>query len=211
MKLTNTIILLSGLSLFLSNAVIAQNNIRPAEEQIKAAVSPAPKSLQNGAKVLGYNQQGDLVTLREGSEDNLLICLGDNPNNSNFHVACYYKGLEPFMKYGREMRAKGKNHEEVDSLRIVAIKAGKIKMPHKPMALYSLTGGKDAFDYSTGTVRKARPLYVVYIPYATESTTGLSPKPVSKGAPWIMEPGKPWAHIMVPTGRMVGTQTGNEN
>ena len=115
------------------------------------------------------------------------------------------------MKYGREMRAKGKNHEEVDSLRIVAIKEGKFKMPDGPAALYSLTGGSDAFDYTTGTVRKARPLYVVYIPYATRASTGLSKEPVSKGAPWIMEPGKPWAHIMVPTERMVGTQTENNN
>lgn len=210
MKTLRSLLLITVTSFIAAPLAMAQN-IRSAQEQIKAAVSPAPESLRDGAKVLGYNQQGKLVTLREGSENNQLICLANDPAKSNFHVACYYKELEPFMKYGREMRAKGKNHEEVDSLRIAAIKDGKIEMPHKPMALYSLTGGKDAFDYATGTVKNAHPLYVVYIPYATEASTGLSKKPASKGAPWIMEPGTPWAHIMVSTGRMVGSQTEGDN
>ncbi|HKK44832.1 MAG TPA: hypothetical protein VJ964_04885 [Balneolaceae bacterium] len=206
MKNLGSIVLMTVISMVCTNAGMAQNTIRPAEQQIKAAVSAAPESLRAGAMVLGYNQKGKLVTLRKGSEENLLICLADDPTKSNFHVACYYKELEPFMKYGREMRAKGKNHEEVDSLRIVAIKEGQFKMPDGPSALYSLTGGKDAFDYETGTVRKARPLYVVYIPYATEASTGLSKEPASKGAPWIMESGQPWAHIMISTGRMVGSE-----
>ncbi|MGD8427728.1 MAG: hypothetical protein PVH63_08845 [Balneolaceae bacterium] len=209
MKTIKSLIFITVLSTALTNISNAQNNIPSSEDQIKAAVSPAPESMREAAKVLGYNQDGELVTLREGTNE--LICLGDDPSQSNFHVACYYKELEPFMKYGRDLRALGKDHKEVDSLRVEAIKAGKLEMPQKPMALYSLTGGSDAFDYATGTVKNARPLYVVYIPYATEASTGLSKKPASKGAPWIMEPGTPWAHIMVSTGRMVGSNATEEN
>lgn len=181
----------------------AQLSSLSAEKQIKAAVSPAPEDLQAGAEVKGYDENGNLVTLREGN--NQLICIADDPKQENFHVACYHEDLEPFMKRGRKLKAKGFSRKEVDSLRRKEIKDGKIKLPQKPMALYSLTGSESAFDYSTGQVINASPLYVIYIPYATEKTTGLSKKPASKGAPWIMEPGTPWAHIMVMTGRDLGS------
>lgn len=172
------------------------------EQQIKAAVSPAPEEMQEEAMVWGYNTEGELVTLRKGT--NQLICISDNPDQENFHVVCYHKDLEPFMERGRELKAQGLSTEKVDSIRYDEIDAGEISLPEKPMALYSLTGSPSSFDYATGMVKNAQPLYVVYIPYATEESTGLSKKPVSKGAPWIMEPGTPWAHIMVMTGRKVG-------
>lgn len=179
------------------------------EQQIKAAVSPAPEEMQEEATVRGYNAEGELVTLREGA--NQLICLSDNPDQENFHVVCYHKDLEPFMERGRELKAKGLSTEKVDSIRYEEIDEGKLTLPQKPMALYSLTGSPKSFDYDTGIIKNAKPLYVVYIPNATEESTGLSKKPVSKGAPWIMEPGTPWAHIMVITGRSIGADNGMES
>jgi hypothetical protein len=93
------------------------------------------------------------------------------------------------------------SRQKVDSIRYKEIKEGKIELPQKPMALYSLTGSAQSFDYTTGMLKNASPLYVIYIPYATQESTGLSKKPATKGAPWIMEPGTPWTHIMVMTGR----------
>lgn len=180
----------------------AQTNQRLADEQIKAAVSPAPDSMKEEATVLGYKDD-ELTTLREGS--NQLICIADDPEQKNFHVSCYHKDLDPFMKRGRELREKGFSRKKVDSVRRKEIEEGKIELPQKPMALYSLTGSGKAFDYSTGQIINASPLYVVYVPYATEESTGLSKNPASKGAPWIMEPGTPWAHIMVMTGRDLGS------
>ena len=52
-------------------------NIPSVEWQLKTAVLALPTSDQGDATVLGYNQQGKLVTLREGS--NAFICLGDDP------------------------------------------------------------------------------------------------------------------------------------
>lgn len=198
-KITNYIGLLVLLS-FITTFAKAQE-IRPADQQIVAAVSPAPEKMQPHAKVLGYDADTTLITLREGS--NALVCLADDPRKKNFHVSCYHKDLEPFMKRGRELKAEGMSTREVDLIRRNEIKAGELALPKKPMALYSLTGGKGAFDYKKGVVKEASPLYVVYIPYATEESSGLASKPVSPGAPWIMEPGTPWAHIMVMTGRKI--------
>jgi hypothetical protein len=187
----------------------AQSQTLSKVDQIKAATSPLPDDLKENATVMGYNEDKELVTLREGN--NQLICVADDPNQSNFHVACYHKDLEPFMKRGRELKERGLSRKKVDSLRRQEIKKGKLEMPRKPMALYSLTGSKKSFNYSTGQVTNASPLYVIYIPFATEASTGLSKKPATKGAPWIMEPGTPWAHIMVMTGRKIGSAQIDEN
>ncbi len=182
--------------------LLAQGTIPSAEQQIRAAVSPAPESMKEGARVLGYNQSGELVTLREGSNE--LICLADNPADDRFHVSCYYHELEPFMSRGRELRAEGKSGEEVREIRLREIENGELRMPDQPTALYSLTGEADGWDYETNRLMSAQPLYVVYIPYATTETTGISENPASRGAPWLMDPGTPWAHIMVGTGRQLG-------
>jgi len=200
--------------LFVINVADAEfnNNRGPEEtrsvkEQIAAAVSPAPKALRADAKVYGYNENGEFVTLREANSSTEIYCISDKPGDDKFHVACYYKELEPFMARGRALRKQGYNHAEVDSIRRVEIKAGKLKMWTKPSALYSITGPADSFDYEAMQVEKGKPLYVVYIPHATPESTGLVRSPMGKGAPWIMEPGTPWAHIMI----MPGVDFAKEN
>ena len=189
--------------MLLTTAVLGQSSTIPTQEkQRSAAVSPAPENLRNDAKVLGYNSDGELITIREGS--NQLVCVADNPEQDNFHVACYHSDLAAFMERGRTLRAEGMSREEVDSLRREEIESGKIPMPRKPMALYSLTGSADAYNYETEQVVNASPMYVIYVPYETQQSTGLPAKPSSKGAPWLMEPGTPWAHIMIMTGRDIG-------
>ncbi len=101
------------------------------------------------------------------------------------------------MARGRELRAQGVKGEQVDTVRFAEVKAGKIRMPTQPASLYQIFGG--TFDPATGTVTGGNHLFVVYIPFATAATTGLSANPSEK-SPWIMFPGTPKAHIMFATG-----------
>jgi len=180
------------LSLVITASAAAQaGTIAPADEQITAARRPIPADARAGATVLGYAHDGKLTMLRKGTGG--MTCLADDPKQTQFHVACYHDSLEPFMLRGRELRASGVTGTQVDSVRFREAKAGTLKMPSHPASLYSLTGG--TFDPKTGTATGARPLYVVYIPYATGATTGLSEKPQDNG-PWIMFAGTPKAHIM---------------
>ena len=162
-----------------------------ADDQIAAAVLPLPADARASATVLGYGADGKLITLRKGSGS--MTCLADDPKEDRFHVACYHDSMEPFMARGRELRTSGVTGTQVDSVRFREAKAGTLKLPNHPASLYSLTGG--AFDPATKTAPGARWLYVVYIPYATSATTGLSDKP-QDNAPWLMFPGTPKAHIM---------------
>jgi hypothetical protein len=164
-----------------------------AARQIAAAVSPLPEQQQAGARVLGHNAQGKLVVLRQGSND--FTCIADDGVSKQYHVACYHKSLEPFMARGRELHALNKSREAIDSVRGADIKAGKYSMPSRPAALYQYYASRDSVDAS-GSVKGASYLYVVYTPYATAKTTGITENPID-GGPWIMYPGKPWAHLMV--------------
>jgi hypothetical protein len=122
-----------------------------------------------------------------------MICLGHNPKNETFHVACYHNAMEPFMARGRALRASGVTGDQVDSVRFREVREGKLKLPAGPAAMYQIFGGK--FDPATSQASGGRPLYVIYIPGATAASSGLSERP-SETEPWIMFPGTPKAHIM---------------
>lgn len=186
---------LAGLALF-AGSLSAQAPVPPPEQQIAAAVSPLPAEHTAGATVMGYDGAGKLVVLRTGTGD--MICLGHNPKDKDFHVACYHRSMDPFMARGRELRASGVTGEQVDSVRFREIRQSKLVMPKQPAAMYQYFGG--SFDPARSEVSGAQVLYVVYIPFATGKTTGLSEKP-SRADPWIMFPGTPKAHIMF-TGSM---------
>ena len=162
-------------------------------QQITVAVLPLPNDMRAGATVLGYGADGKLSQLRKGSGD--MTCLAPNRSAPRFHVACYHNSLEPFMARGRALRASGVTGDGVDSARFREIKSGTLALPKTPASLYSLTGDWTTLDAAALTTKGARPLFVIYIPFATAQTTGLSDKP-ARGTPWLMGAGTPKAHIM---------------
>jgi hypothetical protein len=181
--------------LLLACSVQAQSPPEP-EAQIEAAVRAAPAPMRDAATVLGYDDDMELTTLREG--DGTMICLADDPAEESFHVACYHEALEPFMRRGRELRRQGHSGAAVDSIRRAEIEDGTLAYPDRPTALYNLSGPAGAYDAAADTVRDGSRLRVLYVPYETAETTGLPTKP--EGGPWLMAPGKPWAHVMIPGG-----------
>ena len=161
-------------------------------DQIASAILALPAEMQADAGVLGYRNGTKLEQLRPAK--NSMLCLADDPSDDEIHVSCYHVGMEPFMARGRALREGGTKGTAVDSVRFAEVKAGKIKMPKDPATLYQIFAPKGSFTggkFTTG----GRRLTVVYIPYATEASTGLSSKS-SATAPWLMFPGTPKAHIM---------------
>lgn len=165
------------------------------DNQIGAAILAAPEEHRADATVLGYDANGKIVTLREGT--NNFICLADNPDLAGFNVACYHKDLEPFMARGRALKAEGKNGGEIFEIREKEAKEGTLKMPEQATTLYVYSGKDAQYDPATGEAAGANLRYVVYIPWATPETSGLPIKPQVPGGPWIMDPGTHKAHIMI--------------
>lgn len=164
-----------------------------ADVQIAGAVSPLPEDLRAGATVMGYDADGALVLLREGTNE--MICLADRPGDEGFHAACYHKSLEPYMARGRELRAQGMDGAESIETRHKEAAAGTLKMPDVPAMVYNRYGKH--YDPATDTVEGEGRLYAVYMPWATAETTGLPTHPAGPGVPWIMRPGTASAHIMI--------------
>lgn len=182
--------LLASASLSLA-AVLPAQSIPPAAEQIAGATLPLPKDMRDGAGVMGYRTAGKLELLRPAK--NGMLCLADDPAEAKFHTSCYAETIEPFMARGRSLRASGVTGAQVDTSRFAEIRSGKLKMPTQPAALYQVFA--DAYDAATNSVKNGRQMFVVYVPFATPQSTGLSATPSDK-SPWLMLPGTPKAHIM---------------
>ena len=164
-------------------------------DQINAAILAGPEEQRANATVLGYNESGELIELRKGKSP--LTCLADDPNKPGFSVACYHNSLNDFMARGRALKAEGKSRKEIDDMREVEAKSGTLKMPEKAATLHILFGKEALYNAVTQKVENATLRYVVYIPWATQETSGLPLKPMVPGGPWIMNPGTHRAHIMI--------------
>lgn len=186
------IILLTGYSVLAQTATIPTTEV-----QLKTAVMAAPADMREGATILGYNQKGELVTLRKGTNE--LICIADDPNQPGFSVSCYHRDLEPFMARGRELRRQGVSANDIFDTREKEAKSGKLKMPKQPTSLFVYSAPEEQVNMRSGEVADGYLRYVVYIPWATAESTGLPLKPDqgSVAMPWIMHPGTHGAHIMI--------------
>lgn len=176
----------------------ADNNYVPIttdEALIATALLAAPEESRADCKVIGYNMAGDFVTLKDGS--NQFIVLADDPKKKGFSAACYHKSLESFMARGRELKAEGKTRDEIFDIREKEIKSGKLDMGKPGSTLHIYYGPDTLYNPETAKVQNAKYRYVVYLPFATAETTGLPETPIMPNHPWIMDAGTHKAHIMI--------------
>lgn len=183
MRLTLAFFIVAG------STLLAQ--VPSATHQVASSVLAAPEDRRDDATVLGYDSRNTLVVLREGSND--LNCLADKPSDDTFSVACYHKDLEPFMARGRELSAQGYEGEERHKIRWKDVDEGRVAMPREPRMLYVLTG--KGYDAEQDRVVEPYLRWVIYTPYATPESTGISAIPGD--APWLMYPGTAGAHVMI--------------
>ena len=174
----------------------AQAPMPAPEIQIAGAVQAAPADQRESATVIGFDAQGKHTTLRKGT--GVLVCLADDPREDKFNVACYHRDLEPYMARGRELAALGTKGRGPEDLRWKEIQAGTLVMPKEPRLTTIVQGS--AFDATTGSVADSYTRWVIYTPGATPESTGLPTTP-GPGAPWLMFPGTPGAHIMISPAR----------
>lgn len=176
---------------FLITSFLRAQDIPDAEWQIRTALMAVPVDYREGARVLGYAQDGKLTTLKEGT--NAYIALADDPSNPNFSTAAYHKELEPFMARGRALKTEGKSFEEIFEIRESEVRSGKLHMPDKAtLCVFSGTVNSE-----TGEIENPYVRYVFYMPFATGETTGLPTTPTPPGHAWLMDPGTHRAHIMI--------------
>ena len=161
-----------------------------ADPRIAEAIKPLPEDLKAGATVVAYDKAtGARTILRQGKND--IEC---QPKADDGFVRCYNKILGPRRDLEAKLRAEKKSDKEVTEGVQAAIKAGTIKAPQF---------GTMSYRYSDDPER-IKLLWVMSVPNATPESLGVST--VSQrdaalkghGMPWMMLPGTPGAHIMIP-------------
>lgn len=177
-------------ALALASPLVAAAQAPSVEAQIAEAVSILPEDLRAGATVVTYDPAtGARKVLRQGT--NFLEC---QPRGADGFERCYNKSLAPRRDLEAKLRAEKKTDEEVSAAIAAAVKAGTI--PPSPKGMMSYRG----YDKSD----RIQNLWVWSTPNSTPESVGVSTvsqrDAAIKGAglPWMMLPGTPGSHIMIP-------------
>ncbi|MEZ5287317.1 MAG: hypothetical protein R2712_21440 [Vicinamibacterales bacterium] len=160
------------------------------ESQVAQAVQILPEDLRAGATVVTYDPAtGARKVLREGS--NFLEC---QPRGEDGFARCYNKVFAPRRDLEAKLRAQKKTDEEVSAAIAAAVKDGSLPAPPKAMMSYR--------DYDKPD--RIQKLWVMSLPNRTPESVGVSTAPQrnnalkGEGLPWMMLPGQPGSHIMIP-------------
>ncbi|RYM34870.1 hypothetical protein ERX46_05705 [Brumimicrobium glaciale] len=183
-----------GISFLLVSTGFSQEALSN-EAKINLATHFLPEKDKNEAKVIGYADGVEMTVLRDSKS--YLTCVADDPNKDGIQIVCYYTELEDFFQRGRVLKSEGKSPIEVREIRKVEIDSGELDFPKGQSMMYVFSGKEENLDVKTGVLEEGKLRYVIYIPYATQESTGLPLSPSAPGMPWIMDPGTHRAHIMV--------------
>ena len=175
----------AAVSLFAVTAMAQTVDPRVAE-----ALKPLPEDLKAGATVVAYDAaSGARQVLRQGT--NQIEC---QPKAEDGFVRCYNKILAPRRDLEAKLHAQKKSDADVAAAVAEGQKAGTIPRPQF---------GTMSYRYSDDP-KRIKLLWVMSVPNATPESLGVSTTSqrdaALKGAgqPWMMLPGTPGAHIMIP-------------
>jgi hypothetical protein len=148
MRLTSIILLLLICSTINAN--------EDPERQIAESLRALPEGLRANASVIGYDESGERVPLKKGS--NGITCWADDPSpnlDEPFYVLCFPKSLEQFLTRNDELKRAG----VIDRSAVLEaeIELGKIELP-KIDIRYTLRGKR---------YEEAMALTIIHVPYAT--------------------------------------------
>ena len=174
----------------LSSIPLAGEQAATIDQQIAEATKILPEDLRAGATVVTYDAAtGARKVLRQGT--NFIEC---QPRMADGFERCYSKSLVLRRDFEAKLRAQKKTDEEIQQAVAAAVKSGALPAPAKAMMSYR------GFDKSD----RIQNLWVMSVPNATPESVGVSTASqrddaiAGRGLPWMMLPGTPGAHIMIP-------------
>jgi len=178
-------------ALALAGAIgLAAQQPAPVEKQIADATRILPPDLRAGATVVTYDAAtGARKVLRQGT--NFVEC---QPRMADGFERCYHTSFAPRRDFEAKLRAQKKSDEDIQKAVAAAVKDGTLPQPPKAMMSYR---GFDKTD-------RIQNLWVMSMPNATPESVGVSTVSqrdaalAGHGLPWMMLPGTPGAHIMIP-------------
>lgn len=178
-----------------SGSLLAQST----EEIIAQSVRPLPEDLRAGATVFRYDPAtGDRIVLRQGN--NQVEC---RPKDEEGFTRCSPAANAPRSDLSAKLRAQGMSGDALSAALADAEKKGLINPPIFGALSYRLYDEPDRIQL----------LWIVSVPNATPEQLGMPTGSqrdnalAGRGLPWMMEPGTPGAHLMIPIN---GTELSNK-
>lgn len=192
-KLRNTLGLLA-VGLLASSQVIAQS----AAETIEKALSPLPLDLRADATVYRYDEDGNRITLKAGT--NHVEC---HPTNEEGFTRCTPVSQRARRDLQARLSAQGLEGEDLQLAMQKAEDEGRIPPRKFGSIAYRRFDTPDRIQY----------LMVVSLPNATAEELGMplgsqrDNSLAGRGTPWMMRSGTSGAHLMIPIN---GTEYSNQ-
>ena len=161
---------------------------QPADK-IEQALIPLPEDLRTDAGVFEYDEDGNRIVLREGS--NHVECQTLDENGFNW---CYPIASAARRDYQAILSAQDLSREEVQAAMLEAEENGDVDPWQAGSMIYR--------TYNQGD--RIQLLWVVLLPNMNSADTAMSlesqrdPSLAGMGRPWMMRDGTPGAHLMIP-------------
>ena len=163
-----------------------------AADPVAQATLPLPLDMRAGATVYTYDANGARKVLRPGT--NQLECM---PRGADGFTWCYNTVSAARRDLSAKLRAEKKTDKEIAAAVEEATRAGTLKATPFGTMSYRLYGKPDRIQL----------LWVLSVPNATPESIGVTTASARedalelRGTPWLMLPGTPGAHIMIPVNK----------
>lgn len=178
-----------------SGSTLAQST----QELIAEAVRPLPEDLRANATVYRYDStSGDRIVLRQGS--NHVEC---RPKDEEGFTRCSPTANASRSDMSAKLRAQGMSDEDVSATLETAEARGLVNPRIFGSLSYRLFDEPDRIQL----------LWIISVPNATPEQLGMPTGSqrdnslAGRGTPWMMNPGTPGAHLMIPIN---GTEMSNK-
>lgn len=192
---TITLLTAAVLATCASGPLLAQST----QELIAQAVRPLPEDLRANATVFQYDAKtGDRIVLRQGS--NQVEC---RPKDDAGFTRCTPTANASRSDMGAKLRAQGMSDDDVDATLETAQTRGLVNARIFGSMSYRLFDEPDRIQL----------LWIISVPNATPEQLGMPTggqrdnSLAGRGTPWMMLPGTPGAHLMIPIN---GTELSNK-
>ena len=155
-----------------------RRRLLPLAEEVALARSAAPPSVSAEARVLVLGDSGFVVA---DSGKSGVTCIVNRSWPESIEPHCYdeegARSVLPMALRRTELRHLGASTEAIAREIAEGLAAGRYRLPARPALTYMMSGGQVLYDDEGKRVGRWRPHLMIFYPYLTNASLGLSSRP----------------------------------
>ena len=187
------VLLITAATLLASQEIEKLDPATPRDVQIRLAAEAAPADVTDHATIMVLGKGGYTVAI---PGNNGFTCLVVRERVDTVEPQCLdATGSRTLLKahlYREQQRSKDVAEDAIKADVESGFKSGRFHAPDRPGLIYMLSPHTIVYDEDSKKLIKASGHLMFYAPYATAKTVG-----TGKGAPFLANPGTPFAYMIV--------------